>query len=85
MELTANKPVQDGLRTIRTRLAQSVRGHCTDAPFPLSLEEAALWHRAQASAYQFVLDTLSDTPMPEMNASYPDEMDEADWTVPGPG
>lgn len=81
--MDAAKEVPEGLRIIQTRLDQARRGHCTDAPFPLSMEDAELWHRAQASAYQFVLDTLTDHPETAHQAVELPDADEAPWFAPG--
>lgn len=42
-------------------LAVASTGEWKDAPFPLNRSQAALWHRAQAEAYQHALEMLPST------------------------
>jgi len=51
-----------GARIIEAALAKAQRADPADAPFPLVGEEAALWHRAQASAYQHALEMMAPSP-----------------------
>jgi hypothetical protein len=48
-----------GAKIIEAALAKAQRADPTDAPFGLFGEEAALWHRAQAEAYQHALEMMA--------------------------
>lgn len=50
--------VVSGLDVIEKCLVQSTRADHLDAPFGMDAENAVIWHRAQASAYQYVLEML---------------------------
>lgn len=53
--------VDRGLDVAERNLAVAVQGKHEDAPFPLDENEAKLWHRAQASAYQHALEMCNST------------------------
>lgn len=48
-----------GKEIIERKLATALAADPSDAPFPLVGEEAALWHQAQASAYQHALEMMA--------------------------
>lgn len=50
--------VTSGADTIEKCLAVAVGGKHADSPFPVTPEEGAVWHRAQRTAYQYVLEML---------------------------
>jgi len=50
-------------------LAKAARGDHAEAPFPLDPEQAALWHRAQTSALQWVLEMLPQSSTDDTEAS----------------
>ncbi|WP_027866373.1 GNAT family N-acetyltransferase [Massilia alkalitolerans] len=50
--------VVSGLGIIEKYLAQATRADHLDSPFGMDAEDAVIWHRAQASAYQYVLEML---------------------------
>lgn len=50
--------VTGGADTIEKCLAVAVRGKHADSPFPMTPEEGAVWHRAQRTAYLYVLEML---------------------------
>jgi hypothetical protein len=50
--------VTSGADTIEKCLAVAARAKHADAPFPLTPEEGAIWHRAQRTAYQYALEML---------------------------
>jgi hypothetical protein len=47
-----------GREIIERALAVALKGDPNEAPFPLSPDEAAIWHQAQASAYQHALEMM---------------------------
>lgn len=50
--------VTSGAEVIEKCLAVATRAAHTDAPFPMDAEQASVWHRAQRTAYQYVLEML---------------------------
>lgn len=50
--------VTSGADTIEKCLTVAAGAKHADAPFPLTPEEGAVWHRAQRTAYQYVLEML---------------------------
>lgn len=50
--------VNSGADVIEKRLAVATRAKHADAPFPMNVEQGAVWHRAQRTAYQYVLGML---------------------------
>lgn len=48
-----------GAQIIEAALAKALKADPADAPMPLTGEDAALWHRAQASAYQHALEMMA--------------------------
>ena len=51
-----------GAKIIEAALAKANRADPVDAPFGLFGEEAALWHRAQAAAFQHALEMMEPAP-----------------------
>jgi RimJ/RimL family protein N-acetyltransferase len=47
-----------GAKTLERCLSVALRARHADAPFPLTPDEGAVWHRAQRTAYQYVLEML---------------------------
>lgn len=47
-----------GLDIIEASFKVSQRSRHIDAPFPLDGDEARLWHKAQSSAYLYVLEMI---------------------------
>lgn len=50
--------VTSGADVIEKCLAVAVRAEHADAPFPMTAEQGAIWHGAQRTAYQYVLEML---------------------------
>jgi len=50
--------VTSGADVIEKYLAVATRAEHADAPFPMNAEQGAIWHRAQRTAYQYVLEML---------------------------
>lgn len=48
----------EGTVLIEECLAKATRADPGDVPFPLVGEEAVLWHRAQAAAYQHAIEMM---------------------------
>ena len=51
--------ILSGVDTLEKNLATAVRGKHEDAPFPLDEQEARIYHRASAWAYQHSLEMIS--------------------------
>lgn len=47
-----------GMSVLEKALSTATKADHSDAPFPLNAEEAKLWHRAQAEAYQHALEMV---------------------------
>lgn len=43
---------------LEAKLKTALKANPADAPFGLDAEQAAIWHQAQASAYQHALEML---------------------------
>lgn len=50
--------VTSGADVIEKRLAVATRAAHADAPFPMNAAHGAIWHQAQRTAYQYVLEML---------------------------
>ena len=50
------KEVSEGLDIVERNFTVAQNADPADAPFPLTGQEAALWHKASASAYQHALE-----------------------------
>lgn len=50
--------VTSGADVIEKCLAVAARAEPADAPFPMTAEQGAIWHGAQRTAYQYVLEML---------------------------
>jgi hypothetical protein len=48
----------EGTRLIEECLAKAKLADPDDAPFPMTGDEAQLWHRAQAAAYRHALEMM---------------------------
>lgn len=51
--------ILSGVDTLEKNLATATRAKHEDAPFPLDEQQARLYHRASASAYQHALEMVS--------------------------
>lgn len=49
---------RDGAEIIERCLAKAIKADPEDAPFPLTGEEARLWHSAQEQAYRHALEMM---------------------------
>ncbi len=80
--------VLSGVDTLEKNLATATRGKHEDAPFPLGDQEARIYHRASATAYQHALEMISSESIRELGVTLgcilqdPDQT-EAD-TAPAP-
>ncbi|MBY0240056.1 MAG: hypothetical protein K2X55_12145 [Burkholderiaceae bacterium] len=80
--------VTSGADTIEKCLAVAIRAKHADAPFPMNFAQAAIWHRAQRTTYQYVLEMLGTDSLkllaPQFSSQVvqPDAPDLADDDVP---
>jgi GNAT superfamily N-acetyltransferase len=58
--------VTSGAEVIEKCLAVATRAKHADAPFPMNAEQGAVWHRAQRTAYQYVLEMLCTDRLKQM-------------------
>lgn len=58
--------VTSGADVIEKCLAVATRAEHADAPFPMNAEQGAVWHRAQRTAYQYVLEMLCTDRLKQM-------------------
>jgi len=85
--------VVSGLGIIEKCLGQSARADHLDSPLGMDAENAGIWHRAQVSAYQYVLEMLCADRVRELAPQFthllPPPSSEASPTeddpAPGPG
>lgn len=49
---------KSGEAVIEACLAKALKADHADAPFPFDEQQAALWHQAQAAAYQHALEMM---------------------------
>lgn len=63
--------VTSGALVIEKCLATASRAEHLDAPFPLDDAQAALWHRAQQTAYQYVLEMLCTDSLKRLEPQFP--------------
>ena len=63
--------VTGGAVVIEKCLAKATAAEHADAPFPLDEEQAALWHRAQQTAYVYVLEMLCTDSLKRLQAQFP--------------
>lgn len=63
--------VTGGALVIEKCLATATRAEHADAPFPLDEEQAALWHRAQQTAYGYVLEMLCTDSLKRLALQFP--------------
>ncbi len=54
----SDQPEFNAHSILERNLEKALVANPADAPFGLSVEEALLWHMAQASAYQHALEML---------------------------
>lgn len=69
--------VTGGVKVIEKCLAKATRAEHADAPFPLDYEQASIWHRAQQSAYVYVLEMLHTDSLKQLEAQFPAPADPA--------
>lgn len=63
--------VTRGATVIEECLATATSANHLDAPFPLTAAQAALWHRAQQSAYVYVLEMLCTDRLKSLAPQFP--------------
>lgn len=80
--------VTSGADVIEECLAVATRAAHADAPFPMNAEQGAIWHQAQRTAYQYVLEMLCTDRLKQMAPQFsallfqPDPTDLADDEAP---
>ena len=80
--------VTSGADAIEKCLAVATRAEHADAPFPMNAAHGAVWHRAQRTAYQYVLEMLCTDRLKQLAPQFagqvfqPDAPDLADDDVP---
>lgn len=74
--------VTSGAETIEKCLAIAARAKHADAPFPLTFGEGAIWHQAQRSAYQYVLEMLCTDSVKNLAPQFLHLVDKADAPDP---
>lgn len=81
--------VTRGADVIEKCLATATRADHLDSPFPLTAAQGALWHRAQQSAYVYVLEMLCTDRLKALAAQFPLPAEPAaevdDEPAPAPG
>lgn len=81
--------VTRGAKVIEDCLATATRGEHLDSPFPLTVEQGARWHRAQQSAYVYVLEMLCTDRLKSLALQFPIPADPApaadEEPAPAPG
>jgi len=70
--------VTSGALVIEKCLETASRAEHVDAPFPLDHAQAALWHRAQQTAYLYVLEMLCTDSLKCLEPRFPMPADRAD-------
>lgn len=63
--------VTSGATVIEKCLAKASRADHGDAPFPLDHAQAAIWHRAQQTAYLYVLEMLCTDSLKRLESQFP--------------
>lgn len=83
--------VTSGAEVIEKCLAVATRAAHADAPFPMNAEQGAVWHRAQRTAYQYVLEMLCTDRLKQLQPRFstlvfqpdtPDAIDEVESPRP---
>jgi hypothetical protein len=69
--------VASGAKIIETCLATATRADHLDSPFPLTPEQGAVWHRAQQSAYLYVIEMLCTDRLQRLALQFPVPADPA--------
>lgn len=81
--------VTSGATVIEDCLATATRAEHLDSPFPLTAAQGALWHRAQQSAYVYVLEMLCTDRLKNLAQQFPLPADPApaadEEPAPAPG
>jgi hypothetical protein len=81
--------VTSGADVIEKCLATATRADHLDSPFPLTAAQGALWHRAQQSAYVYVLEMLCTDRLKSLAGQFPLPADPApaadEEPAPAPG
>lgn len=81
--------VTSGADVIEKCLATATRADHLDSPFPLTAAEGALWHRAQKTAYVYVLEMLCTDRLKSLAGQFPLPADSApaadEEPAPAPG
>lgn len=80
--------VTSGADVIEKCLAVATRAEHADAPFPMNAQQGAVWHQAQRTAYQYVLEMLCTDRLKQLAPQFaalvfePDALDLADDDAP---